>query len=149
MRFDGGPAMLELRKLELATGLSIFYTLNVPGRFDRFATRVLGPDAEQGRSQQAQAGAERASAISCKGQIEITDKTLKAKGQKDTEEGYGRLDALNRIGNQVFYTDLAASGLSGLRKQPARQRRARQLPADLDRAVVAGGRNTTPRSSSR
>ena len=37
--------MVELRKLESATGLSILYTLNVPGRFDRFATRVLGPDA--------------------------------------------------------------------------------------------------------
>jgi hypothetical protein len=31
---------------------------------------------------------------------------------QDTEEGYGRLDALNRIGNQVFYTDLVASGLT-------------------------------------
>ena len=47
MRFDGGPAMVELRKLESATGLSILYTLKVPGRFDRFAARVLGPDASQ------------------------------------------------------------------------------------------------------
>ena len=45
MRFDGGPAMVELQKLEIATGLSIVYTTVVPGRFDRFAARVLGPDA--------------------------------------------------------------------------------------------------------
>src|SRR5213075_1374988 len=30
-----------------------------------------------------------------------------------TEEGFGRLDALNRIGNQVFYTDLVTAGLAG------------------------------------
>ena len=45
MRFDGGPAMTDLKKLELATGLSIAYTLYVPFRFKRFADRVLGPDA--------------------------------------------------------------------------------------------------------
>src|SRR6201999_1211802 len=28
-------------------------------------------------------------------------------------EEFGRLDALNRIGNQVFYLDMATSGLSG------------------------------------
>jgi hypothetical protein len=33
--------------------------------------------------------------------------------QQDTEEGYGRLDALNRIGNQVFATDPALSGVAG------------------------------------
>jgi hypothetical protein len=45
VRFDGGPAMVDLKKLELATGLSVGYTLRVPGRFGRFVTRVLGPDA--------------------------------------------------------------------------------------------------------
>ena len=112
VRFDGGAAMLELRKLEMATGLSIFYTLIVPGRFDRFADRVLGPEAskeERNKLKQELKGV----GDFLKAQIEITAKTLKAKGQKDTDEGYGRLDALNRIGNQVFYTDLAAGGLSG------------------------------------
>ena len=47
VRFDGGPAAVNLKKLELATGLSIAYTTWVPGRFNRFATRVLGPDAGQ------------------------------------------------------------------------------------------------------
>ena len=35
---------------------------------------------------------------------------------KDTLEGFGRLDALNRIGNQVFYTDLDLGGLKGFEK---------------------------------
>jgi cytochrome c5 len=115
VRFDGGPAMLELRQLERATGLSILYTLKVWGRFDRFATRVLGPDAskeERGKLKQE------LSAVMdfLHNQLDVMKATLKAKSQKDTEEGFGRLDALNRIGNQVFYTDLAASGLSGFEK---------------------------------
>ena len=36
--------------------------------------------------------------------------------QKDTEEGFGRLDALNRIGNQVFSQDFALSGVAGFEK---------------------------------
>src|SRR5262249_24184838 len=46
VRFDGGASMLELRKLQAVTGLSIAYTL-LPWRFERFATRVLGPDAQK------------------------------------------------------------------------------------------------------
>jgi hypothetical protein len=112
IRFDGGPSMLELRKLELATGLAILYTLKVPGRFDRFANRVLGRDSDK---------AERAKLKESlndvwdflKSQIEATNSTLQKKGQQDTDEGYGRLDALNRIGNQVFYTDYVKSNLQG------------------------------------
>ncbi len=112
VRFDGGPAMVELRKLESATGLSILYTLKVPGRFGRFATRVLGPAASQ--SERDMLKSELASVGDfLLGQKKIYDKTIKSKGQKDTDEGFGRLDALNRIGNQVFYTDLALGGLTG------------------------------------
>jgi hypothetical protein len=113
IRFDGGGSMLELRKLEAATGLAIVYTLKVPGRFQRFAARVLGPDAA--RSDRARLKDE----LSRIGdfllaQKKIYDKTIKAKGQQETDEGYGRLDALNRIGNQVFYTDFVTGGLTGL-----------------------------------
>ncbi len=41
IRYDGGPAMLDLNAFGQAVSLSIFYTLNVPGRFERFADRVL------------------------------------------------------------------------------------------------------------
>ena len=113
VRFDGGPAMVELRKLESATGLSILYTLKVPGRFGRFAARVLGPDASQGERDKLKTDLA-AVGDYLLNQKQIYDKTIKNKGQKDTDEGFGRLDALNRIGNQVFYTDLALGGLSGL-----------------------------------
>jgi hypothetical protein len=112
VRFDGGPGMVDLKKLESATGLSILYTLYVPGRFQRFATRVLGPGASPAeRSQLKRDLAARGDYVL--NQKTILEKTLADKGQQDTEEGSGRLDALNRIGNQVFYTDLADSGLTG------------------------------------
>lgn len=122
VRFDGGPATVNLKKLELATGLSIAYTTVVPGRFNRFATRVLGPDASQEARDEL-----------CRRLTEVRDfllnqvktyqktvagmKTYDGKEtQTDTEEGFGRLDALNRIGNQVFTTDLVMAGLSGYEK---------------------------------
>lgn len=112
IRFDGGPAMVELRKFESAMGLSLLYTLKVPGRFSRFAAHVLGPDASQAERDKLEkqlAALLAALAENAKSYAQ----TIDAKGQKDTAEGFGRLDALNRIGNQVFYTDLAASGISG------------------------------------
>jgi hypothetical protein len=46
VRFDGGPAMVDLFKLEQATTLSVLYTVYLPGRFNRFANRVLGPNPD-------------------------------------------------------------------------------------------------------
>jgi mono/diheme cytochrome c family protein len=115
VRFDGGPAMLELHKLEQATGLSIFYTLKVWGRFDRFAARALGPGASETQRAELKKGLTTVGDF-LKNQIDVTKKTLADKGQQDTDEGFGRLDALNRIGNQVFYVDLAAGGLTGFEK---------------------------------
>lgn len=121
IRFDGGPAMTDLKKLELSTGLSIEYTLYVPFRFRRFADRVLGPDASKA---DREALKQKLSAIGSFliDWAQTQQKTVEAKKtwngrqQKDTEEGFGRLDALNRIGNQVFSQDLALSGIKGFEK---------------------------------
>ncbi|WP_291869065.1 di-heme-cytochrome C peroxidase [Bradyrhizobium sp.] len=121
VRFDGGPAAVNLKKLELATGLSIAYTTWVPGRFDRFATRVLGPDAGKDQRDKLKQGLKEVRDFLLD-EVKIYRKTIEGrtgfdgKPQKDTEEGFGRLDALNRIGNQVFYTNLAAAGLAGYEK---------------------------------
>ncbi len=115
VRFDGGPAMVDLKKLEIATGLAVAYTLKVPGRFARFAARVLGPDAspaEYNKLKKELSGL----GDQLLNQKNALDKAVADKLQKNTEEGFGRLDALNRIGNQVFSTDLAMSGLSGFEK---------------------------------
>ncbi len=121
IRFDGGPAMTDLKKLELSTGLSIAYTLYVPFRFNRFADRVLGPDAS--KTDRA-ALKQKLSAIGtflidwAKTQQKTVEgkKTWNGRQQQDTEEGFGRLDALNRIGNQVFSQDFALSGVKGFEK---------------------------------
>jgi hypothetical protein len=112
VRFDGGPGMLNLLKLERATALSILSTLYVPGRFKRFATRVLGPDATTAERDELRKGLSKAGDFVL-GQAKALEKTLTDNHQADTEEGYGRLDALNRIGNQVFYTDLVMNKLAG------------------------------------
>jgi hypothetical protein len=114
VRFDGGPAMVNLKKLESATGLSIVSTL-LPGRFNRFATRVLGSGASPEDASKLKKELWTVGTYLI-GQAALYDKTIKGKGEMDTDEGFGRLDALNRIGNQVFYTDLATAGLAGFEK---------------------------------
>src|SRR4051812_20792958 len=98
---DGGPALTDLGKFRQGLGLSIAFTKIIPGRFDRFAERVLGKDA----TPQAQAELkEQLKTVLRVGQkIVKLDKQVKP---QSVEEGFGRLDALNRIGNQVFSLDL-------------------------------------------
>ena len=97
---DGAPAITNLGKFRTALGLALAYTNYVPGRFGRFATRVLGeehtPEQEKALEEALQAllaGLEKVKAL---------QDTVAAQA---VEEGFGRLDALNRIGTQVFFTD--------------------------------------------
>jgi hypothetical protein len=110
VRFDGGPGMVDLLKLERATGLAIATARYFPTRFKRFADRVLGRNATSAQRDELKKGLSKAWSVVF-GQVNALEKALKDKHQQDTEEGYGRLDALNRIGNQVFATDMALSGL--------------------------------------
>jgi hypothetical protein len=113
LRIDGAPAMVDLGKLTSVLGLSLAYALKVPGRFDRFAERVLGVGATAAQKADLQQRlGDQFAAIIAKGQAD--GKIAAATGQKDTDEGAGRLDALNRIGNQVFYVDMAQAKLSDL-----------------------------------
>ena len=115
VRFDGGPGMVELKKLESVTGLSILYTLKVPGRFGRFAARVLGPHPSPAEYDKLKSDLT-ATGAQLLNQKNSLEKAIADNHQTETEEGFGRLDALNRIGNQVFSTDLALSGLTGFEK---------------------------------
>jgi mono/diheme cytochrome c family protein len=98
---DGGPALTNLLKLKQAMGVSLLLTKFVPGRFSRFAERILGPDSTV------------ADREALKSQLDMTLKQYgavqaleKRVASQSVLEGYGRLDALNRIGNQVFSLDL-------------------------------------------
>lgn len=101
LRIDGAPAMTDLGKFRNAHGLALSQTDAVPRRFARFATRVLGEDhtAEQAAQLRGQLKALLARIQQLK---TITDTVA----HQNVEEGFARLDAINRIGTQVFFTDL-------------------------------------------
>ncbi|MBS0519839.1 MAG: catalase family protein [Proteobacteria bacterium] len=98
---DGGSAMTDIVKLNTAIALSLVFTKHDPLRFNRFALRLLGPDSnEQSRARLAR---QLDDVVDRVRQLHDLDDTVSGKG---VVEGFGRLDALNRIGNQVFAIDL-------------------------------------------
>ena len=98
---DGGPALTDLFKLKQGMGVALLYTRLLPGRYSRFVEKILGPDSTV------------ADRETLKGQIDqvlnqykMVKNLEEAVATQSILEGYGRLDALNRIGNQVFSLDL-------------------------------------------
>jgi len=98
---DGGPANTNLFEFQKSIGLSLLLTRFWPGRYARFADAILGKDA----------GLDERMAL--RDQLDLVLKqydninNLEARvAANSVDEGYARLDALNRIGNQVFSIDL-------------------------------------------
>jgi uncharacterized protein (DUF2235 family) len=99
IRIDAGPSMLDLLKFNYSLSGAVFLTYHNPWRFRRFAHRVLGPNPPHS-------------------DVVLLRKALKYyldTGSTEfkanfllfpTPEGYGRTDALARIGNFVFGTEL-------------------------------------------
>ena len=97
--------MANLGELERAIGLSIAYTIFIPTRFDRFASEVerisqKPVDREQLKQQLEDALAQ------IRNKKGLEDRILDQQDVRHVEEGFGRLDALNRIGNQVFFANM-------------------------------------------
>lgn len=101
VRIDGAPAIIDLLKFNQALGLSLFYTQKIPGRFGRFADRVLGAQYTKKDKQQLKKEFDQRLK-----QLEVIAGLEKAHEKGSTKEGFARLDALTRIGNQVFSVDL-------------------------------------------
>jgi mono/diheme cytochrome c family protein len=101
LRIDGGQAMFNSGQFGSDIGIAILQTWKEPAVFAAFASRVLGASADDAARQQlfAQLGKQ-------------VDKILwKAKYAQDLRlypaiEGYGRSDAIGRIGNSAFAVDL-------------------------------------------
>ncbi len=94
---EGGPASFDLPLLTKTLGSALAQTVfssKLPvfdGRFDRFAKRVLKHNYSP------------ATKIELATQLENVAKAQAAQpGDIAVQEGFARLDALNRIGNQVF-----------------------------------------------
>lgn len=115
LAFDGGPAMIDLGKLEQITGLSIIYTNALPWRASAFADRVLGrgpalaPEEKTARKRAILTMLDRL-AGDMLNRIKAERSILDLRGEGHAVEGAGRLDALNRIGNQVFFENLVRAG---------------------------------------
>ncbi len=101
LRIDGAPAMTDLGKFRNAVALALAQTDAVPGRFGRFAKRVLGEARTAEQAAQLQ-GALKALLTRIQ-QLKIITDTV---ADQNVEEGFARLDAINRIGTQLFFTDL-------------------------------------------
>lgn len=101
LRIDGAPAMTDLGRFRKTLGLALFYTRNVPFRFGRFADRVLGEDHTPEERALLKTQLDE---LLARGK-EVAAATADA-NRDSVAEGFARLDALNRIGNQVFYTNL-------------------------------------------
>ena len=98
---EGAPATTDLGQLTAGITASLGQTglsSQLPffdGRFDRFARKVLG--TQYNATSKAGLSDDLASLL------QVAQKTADI---IEVQEGYGRLDALNRIGNQVFSKDL-------------------------------------------
>jgi mono/diheme cytochrome c family protein len=98
---DGGPALTDLFKFKQGVGVALLYTRILPGRFSRFADRILGPDSTVEERQELKFQIDQV--LNQYKQVKDLEQVV---ASQSIEEGYGRLDALNRIGNQVFSQDL-------------------------------------------
>ncbi|ANG61334.1 hypothetical protein A8C75_01880 [Marinobacterium aestuarii] len=127
IRYDGGPAMTDITRLTNVLFLAMFENNYSTLRFNRFAARVLGErntDANRKQlkkdfsktlmelidmqlatieAQEQQAIVRDINAGNESHTLKDIAKTVKA--NLKNVEGFTRLDALNRIGNQVFALD--------------------------------------------
>jgi len=99
IRIDAGPSLVDQEKFTEALGLAVVWTYYDPLRFSRFAHRVLGPDPSH------------ADKVLLRHALRYYLDTSFAEFKANrhlfpTPEGYGRTDALARIGNFVFGTEL-------------------------------------------
>ena len=99
IRIEGGASMIDLNKFKKAVGFSLLLTRYEPFRFNRFANRVLGEDHTAAEKDKLK---ERIKSLVAEA-VEVKNKT---DDFYPVEEGFGRLDALERIGNFVFGNEI-------------------------------------------
>ena len=108
IRIDGGPAMhafTDMSRGNFAPMLaaSLLGTAVNPAKFDRFAQKVLGPGYPDAKPRLRKALFATLKAMGASGQNVHADELY------PVHEGFGRTDALGRIGNTAFGDHLSAS----------------------------------------
>lgn len=101
IRIDGGTAGVNLEAFQTEVGYAVAFTSKIPFRFGRFARAVLGANATHEEVKKLRA--------------EFNEFLAEGMKENDVAEagnlyaaagGFGRTDALGRIGNYVFGTEL-------------------------------------------
>ena len=108
IRIDGGPAMhafTDMQRGNFAPVLlaSLIDTSLKPWKFDRFAKKVLGSRYPEGKGKLWR------SVVGSVGAMLGTGQNLPWKRLYPLQEGFGRTDALGRIGNTAFGDHLSSS----------------------------------------
>jgi mono/diheme cytochrome c family protein len=98
---DGGSALTDVVGFNQAFVVSLLYTKYIPFRFERFARRVLGDGASAQDKEELRRLFDNQWAQTSK-VVALERATTKG----GAPEGFGRLDAINRIGNRVFSVDM-------------------------------------------
>jgi mono/diheme cytochrome c family protein len=106
IRIDGGSATVDLASFQTELGYAVAFTDKIPFRFDRFARVVLGDSASDEAKAKLRQEFE---AFLNAGLAEKTE--ADARKLYEVAGGFGRTDALARIGNLVFGTELDNSNL--------------------------------------
>jgi mono/diheme cytochrome c family protein len=106
VRIDGGTPAADLVSFQSELGYAVAYADKIPGRFDRFARRVLGENA----SAEAKATLRQQLDQVLNAGLAEND-AADARKLYVVQGGFGRTDALARIGNYVFGTELDNANL--------------------------------------
>ena len=115
VRLEGAPATIEVTEFQKALGLSMAFTQYIPFRYGRFEDKVLGPNATDA---QKSALKQRFDSFMKSAKWEV-DETNRLKTYAN-QAGFGRTDALARIGNQVFAVDMANAANFAMAGAPVR-----------------------------
>jgi processive rubber oxygenase RoxA-like protein len=106
IRIDGGSSTVDLASFQTELGYAVAFTDKIPFRFDRFARAVLGDTASEDAKNKLRQEFEA-----------FLNAGLAEKNEADARKlyaaagGFGRTDALARIGNYVFGTELDNANL--------------------------------------
>jgi hypothetical protein len=112
LRIDGGPGMVDPGIFADASGLAIGLTYKQDSKFNRFAKRVLDRQGKENTEQNKKALKDKVARLVKNG---LTEKALQKKTMEEPpyslkpstfQGGFSRTDALDRILNQVFGSNL-------------------------------------------
>jgi mono/diheme cytochrome c family protein len=105
IRLDGGSAAVDLASFQTELGYAVAFTDKIPFRFDRFARGVLGEHASDADKKKLRDEFEKFLNSG------LQESNAAQAGNLYPPAGFGRTDALGRIGNFVFGTELNNANL--------------------------------------